>query len=108
MIAGRLKYRLQLYRPAGEESIFGMTSGGYTEDKIIRAERVKYIGSHGIELHEVYADYRVSYRIRDAHSFISEGWRLKELGSSVLMEVRNVVPNKERGMLTLECEKVNE
>ncbi len=108
MIAGRLKYRLQLYKPEESAGKFGMEASSYTESRTIRAERVNIRGDRRIELHEIYPDYKVTYRVRSSHSDITEGWRLREVGTSMLFEVCNVIPDKERGLLTLECEKVNE
>ena len=108
MIAGRLRYRLKTFCPVVGEGPFGVADAEYTEHKSIRAERVKYSPSAKFELHEVYPYYKETYLFRSAHSFIKEGWRVMEMGSSILLEVRNIIPDIQRGMLTLECEKVNE
>lgn len=109
MIAGRMRYKLTLLRPEKITSGFGTASRvTYSEVRDIWAERVNYRGSRGIEVNEVYSDYSARYRVRDAHSDIRDNWRVKEKGSETLFEVRNVIPDKSHGMLTLECEKVNE
>lgn len=109
MIAGRLKYRLVLSKPNEEESGFGTASKvTYGDVRTVWGERVNYRGSRSVEVNEVFADYSAQYRVRDAHRDIREGWRLREAGSESLFEVRNIIHDKNHGMLTLECEKVNE
>lgn len=105
MIAGRLKYRLQLFRPAADADNFGEQVGGYTPTVIVRAERVKFSGSRRQEAAEQFSDYRAEFRIRAAHE-VGEGWRVEQLGGK-LYDVVAIEPNADRGFNTLICERVN-
>lgn len=107
MLAGRLKYRLELQvpRPAPDNG-FGAGDAVFDSVAVVAAERVRFSGHRTDEAGEAFADYSVRYNIRDAHR-VDEHWRVHELGGH-LYTVVAVEPNRERGMLTLVCERVNE
>lgn len=106
MIAGRMRYRLRVYRPESSNSGFGRGAVKYSFEKVIWAERETISGSRSVEAGEVFADYRVTFKVRDAHA-VCEGWRVEERGGR-LYEVTNVIPNIARGMKVLRCERVNQ
>lgn len=106
MRAGALKYRLVLLRPVVAVNDFGEEAMTYAEACTVRAERVKMNGSRSEEVGEHFADYRAEFNIRDAHE-VAENWRVRQLGGE-LYTVTAVVPNLDRGMKTLVCERVNE
>lgn len=106
MIAGFLKYRLRILKPEIEKDAFGAEHTTWVETKVAHAERVKTSGSNRLEVGEHFPDYRPEFNIRDAHE-IDENWRVQQIDGH-LYTVRNVIPNKDRGMLTLQCERVNE
>lgn len=107
MRAGSLKYRLRLLKPVyADTDGFGAKPTVWTPTVTIHAERVKASGRRTLELGEQFADYHVEFNIRDAHK-VRENWKVEELGGYVY-NVVNVIPNRDRGMLTLICERDNE
>lgn len=106
MIAGRMRTRLSLWRPGWERDEYGHEESGWVDAGWARAERVKYTGRLRVESDEAFAAYDAVYNIRIHHA-VEEGWRVQECGCTPKMTVSNVVPNHERGMLTLYCRKEN-
>ncbi len=109
MIAGRLKYRLRLFRPARTSDSFGEQGAGadgFAFSAEVWAERVKFSSSRRMQAAEEFSDYRVEYRIRAAHR-VEEGWRVEQLGGK-LYDVAGIEPNRARGYVTLICERVNQ
>lgn len=107
MQAGRMRYYLELLRPvAGSDDGFGPGAVEFVPVRTVHAERVKFTGSRTDEVGEAFADYRARFLIRDAHT-VDEHWRVRQLGGH-LFDVVAVEPNRDRGMLTLICERVNE
>ncbi len=105
MQAGRMRYKLVLLEPVSTEDGFGEETPGYKEFRTVAAERVKTTGSRSEEVGEHFPDYRAEFNIRDAHP-VKENWRVKQLGGHEYT-VTNVIPNIDRGMKTLICERVN-
>lgn len=105
MIAGRMKYKLMLLKPEVMRNKFGEATASYTEFRTIWAERVKASGSRSDEVGEHFPDFRAEFNIRDAHP-VRENWRVRQLGGYEFNVVA-VIPNLDRGMLTLICERVN-
>ena len=105
MQAGKMRHRLEMLRPEGVTDPFGAKSIAYTPAGVIHAERVKIRGMASAEAGEMFADYRTEWNVRDAHP-VAEHWRVRQLGGD-LYTVTNVIPNRERGMKTLICERVN-
>ena len=85
---------------------FGSEKSEYECCGVINAERAKLTGQQSMEVGEEFADYRADFNIRDAQK-VKSGWRVLQLGGN-LYEVANVIPNIDRGMLTLQCVRVNE
>lgn len=106
MIAGRMKYKLHLYKPVKEVTRFGEEKTTYEAFRIVNAERVHYSGNRSEEVGEHFADYSVDFNIRDAHPVV-EGWQVQQLGG-YLYTVTNIIPNLDKGYLTLKCVRVNE
>lgn len=106
MMAGRMKYKLALLQPVETENDFGETKMTYVQTAVVHAERVKQSGNRSEEVDEHFPDYRAEFNIRDAHT-ISENWRVRQLGG-YLYAVTNIIPNIDKGMQTLVCERVNE
>lgn len=106
MQAGRMKYKLELLRPAAAVDGFGEETPDYISVRTVAAERVKTSGNRSEEVGELFPDYRVEFNIRDAHP-VDENWRVRQLGGH-LYTVTNIIPNIDRGMKTLICERVNE
>lgn len=105
MQAGKMKYRIELLEPVRREGRFGEQTEGYESRGTARAERVKLTGNLSEELGEHFPDYSVRWNIRDAHH-VEEHWRVRQLGGHEYT-VTNIIPNRDRGMLTLVCERVN-
>lgn len=105
MRAGELKYKLVLLQPTIIVDAFGAESTIYKEIRTVAAERVKINGSKRIEVGEQFPDYRVDFNIRDAHP-VKENWKVRQLGGYEYT-VNNIIPNRQCGMLTLICERVN-
>lgn len=106
MRAGKMRYRLKTFEPIGVADKWGDEAPTkFAERRTIHAERVKFYGNGSEEVGEHFPDYRVEFNIRDAHP-VKELWRVEQLGG-YLYTVTNVIPNIERGMKTLVCERVN-
>ena len=105
MQAGRMNCKLRIYRPESSKDGFGAKESKYVEVATVWAERKKVTPRFVEELGELFSDYTVEYNIRDAHK-IDEHWRVEELGGHKY-NVTNIIPNRDRGMLTLRCERVN-
>ena len=107
MQAGRMRYRLKTFEPVSDTDQWGDEAPkDYVERNTIHAERVKLSGNRSEEVGEHFPDYRVEFNIRDAHP-VKELWRVEQLGG-YLYTVTNVIPNIDRGMKTLVCERVNQ
>ena len=74
--------------------------------RTVWAERAKQTGRRNEEVGEHFPDYRAEFNIRDAHP-VGDNWRVQQLGG-YLYTVTNIIPNIDRGMKTLVCERVNE
>lgn len=105
MQAGRMKYKLLLLQPVASGNGFGEEALAYTEFRTVAAERVKVSGNRSEEAGEHFPDYRAEFNIRDAHP-VKENWRVRQLGGYEYT-VTNIIPNLDRGMLTLVCDRVN-
>lgn len=106
MIAGRLTYKLEMLRPERVTDAYGAEKDSFVSVGVCHAERVKLTGYGHDEVGEHFADYRAVFRVRDAHKIL-EQWRVRELGGLTYVVV-SIEPNRERGMLTLNCEKLNQ
>lgn len=106
MQAGRMKYKLELLEPVRVVDRFGAEAAEWHKTRTVAAERAKFSGNRRVEVSEQFADYHVEFNIRDAHK-VDEGWRVRQLGGH-LYTVANIIPNIDRGMQTLVCERVNE
>lgn len=100
-----MKSRLKILKPVMKKSNSGSEKTIWEETRTVHAERVKITGSYGLELGERFPDYRQEFNIRDAHE-VKENWRVEEIGG-YLYTVANIIPNRDRGYLTLKCERVN-
>ncbi len=106
MRAGEMKYRLLLLKPVAVTNDYGEEATTYQTARTVWAQRVKQSGSRSDEVGEHFPDYRAEFNIRDAHP-IEENWRVQQLGG-YLYTVTAIIPNIDRGMNTLVCERVNE
>ncbi len=106
MRAGDMKYRLKLLQPTASTNEYGEETATYKETRTVWAQRVKQSGSRSEEVGEHFPDYRAEFNVRNAHP-VKENWRVQQLGG-YLYTVTNVIPNIDRGMNTLVCERVNE
>lgn len=106
MLAGRLRYLLEVYRPTTTAGKFGSGVTTYTLVNTIHAERVKLNGRRVEQVGEHFADYSARYNINFAHD-VGENWRVREVGGNTYTVVA-VEPNIERGMKTLICERLND
>lgn len=106
MIAGRLKYKLELYKPTATSNAYGEETVTWEKTATVHAERVKITGRRSEEVQEHFPEYATEFNIRDAHE-VSENWRAQQLGG-YLYTVTNITPNVERGFQTLTCVRVNE
>lgn len=106
MIAGRMKHRLQVLQPISTEGGYGDEVTEWKLVNTIHAELVKQTGNRSEEVGEHYPNYNVEYNINAAHK-IEENWRVQQLGG-YLYTVATVIPNIDKGMKTLVCERVNE
>ncbi|WP_302984969.1 head-tail adaptor protein [uncultured Muribaculum sp.] len=100
-----MKYRLELLEPVTVINSFGEEVPTYNKVRTVAAERVKASGHRSEEVGEHFPDYRAEFNIRDAHP-VKENWRVRQLGGYVYT-VTNIIPNLDRGMKTLVCERLN-
>lgn len=105
MQAGKMKYRIELLKPIVETNNFGEEVETYVCVRTVYAERVKLSGNRSEEVGEHFPDYRAEFNIRDVHP-IENNWHIKQLGGYEYA-VTNVIPNIDRGMNTLVCERIN-
>lgn len=105
MISGRLTSHLEVFEPVAVLNRFGEESVEYVHRKIIRAERVRMTGRRSDEAGEHFADYRAEFNIRYQH-VIGENWRVREVRGYEYTVVA-IVPNRDKAMTTLVCERVN-
>lgn len=106
MIAGKLKYKLQILEPIYVKDHMGAKAVEYVEKRTVWAERVSATGNRSEEVGEHFPDYTAQFNIRDAHP-VAENWRVKQQGG-YLYTVTAIIPNLDRGYKTLICERVNE
>lgn len=107
MIAGRMDTRLIIRQPVESVNAVGERRPvQWTDSTPVWAERVKLTGRRSEEVAEHFADYSAQFNIRAAHR-IRESWRVREVGGH-LYTVTNIIPNRRRGFVTLQCERVNE
>ncbi len=105
MQAGRMKYKLVLLEPSVEVDAYGNETPIFAEFRTVSAERVRFSGHRSNEVGEMFPDYRAEFNIRDAHP-VKENWRVRQLGGYEYTVVA-IIPNLDRGMNTLICERVN-
>lgn len=101
-----MKYKIVLLQPTSVKNRFGESEITYEATRTVHAERVRATGRRSEEVGEHFPDYSVQFNIRDVHP-IEENWRIEQLGGYVYT-VTNIVPNIDRGMKTLICERLNE
>lgn len=101
-----MKYKLVILRPVTLTNDYGEETTSYEEVRTIHAERVKYTGNKSDEVSEHFADYRAEFNVRSQHP-VSEQWRVRQLGGHTFTVVA-VIPNLDRGMNTLICERLNQ
>lgn len=106
MIAGRMKYKLELLRPVMATNDYGEETPTWETIRTVNAERVKQTGNRSEEVGEHFPDYHAEFNIRDIHP-VSENWRCRQLGGE-LYTVTNIIPNIDKGYKTLVCVRVNE
>lgn len=106
MIAGRMTEWLTVLKPTTVVNAFGEEHITYTEQATIHAERVKESAMRRTEVGEHFPDHDAEFNVRDAHT-VEENWRVRQLGG-LLYTVVAIVPNRQRGYVTLKCERVNE
>lgn len=107
MIAGRMDTRLIIREPMEEVNAVGeRLTVSWADSAPVWAERVKLTGRRSEEAAEHFADYSAAFNIRSAHR-VRDNWRVKEVGGH-LYTVTNIIPNRRRGFITLQCERVNE
>lgn len=106
MQAGRMRYMLELFEPVRVTDRFGSETVEWVSRGKVHAERVRQAGRLSQEADERFGDYSVDFNIRYQHA-IDEHWRVRLLGEH-LYEVTAVIPNIDRGMKTVKCERVNE
>lgn len=107
MRAGPLRYRITLQRPVQRgRGASGAACTAYEPTRTVHAERVRHSGRRIQEAGELFADYSVRWRIRDAHP-VAEGWRVAEQPGGTVYTVVAIEPDRALGMLTLICERLN-
>lgn len=103
MRAGPLSYWIEILEPIRKGGFGGATEWPESGTRI-RAERVNMTGKRGVDSSEVMSEYSVSWRVRSTHN-VKVGSRVLYDGGTY--EVKAVIPNRRRGMLTLITETIN-
>lgn len=85
---------------------FGAEKTVYQQMQTVHAERVKMNGSMSGEVNERFPSYVTEFNIRYPIE-ADEHWRLQPMGG-YLYEITSIIPNRDRQMKTLVCERVNE
>ncbi len=86
---------------------FGAKKQTWVEVMKIHAERVKMSGRISEEDGERFPAYSAEYNIRyPIH--VEEHWRIQAVSGGNLYEITNIIPNWDRQMKTLVCDRVNE
>lgn len=106
MKSARLKTYLTLMKPSESRNKYGGKDVDFEVTKTVHAERVKYTGKMGVVVGETFVQYDADYNIRDVHE-VKEGWRVQER-DGYLYTVDHIIPNHDRGFVTLNCIRVNE
>lgn len=101
-----MKHRLKLYEPLAPVDEFGSEPTEYELTTVAHAERVKQSGRMSEQVGELFADSTAVFNIRDGHR-VATGWRAEQV-RGYLYTVVAISHNIDRGMLTLQCERVNE
>ncbi|MDE6679954.1 MAG: head-tail adaptor protein [Muribaculaceae bacterium] len=110
MKAGKLNIRIQRRRPVKRSAAgFGSGSVSYQDEGApVWAQRVSETGRQIKEGGEVFAAYDAEFHVHYAVQ-IGEGWRVRECGPEGReYRVANVIVNRQRGLRTLKCKKVND
>lgn len=105
MIAGRMKSLIEVFRPNDAKNPFGETERTWEKVGTWHAQRASLSGTRVSEADELFADYRARYYVRIAHR-PSVGWRLTG-DDGQTYEITSLIPNKSRGMLAIDCQRVN-
>ena len=107
MRAGGLRNeRIILMKPVKVTDKFGAEKVTWETVRTVCAERAKMSGRMSEEMGERFPGYSVEFNIRYPVP-AEEHWRVQHQGG-VLYEISNVIPNRDRQMKTLVCERVNE
>ncbi len=108
MRAGGLRGELyNLFRAVETTDKFGSKKTTWEKVGQIHAERVKMSGSMGVENGERFADYSADFYIRyPIH--VEEHWRIQSSLGGNLYEICNIIPNREKQLKTIQCDRINE
>lgn len=104
--AGLRNERITLMKPERITDKFGAEKTVYQQMQMVHAERVKMNGSMSGEVDERFPSYATEFIIRYPIE-ADEHWRLQPTGG-YLYEITSIIPNRDRQMKTLVCERVNE
>ena len=105
MIAGKLNESITLMRPVENRDFFGSIDKTYQDVKTVHAETDWKGGSTTYGQPEIVAGETLNFIIRDAHT-VAVDWRVRYTG--IVYHVNAINHNRQRGMKTLYCTKVNE
>lgn len=109
MNRSKLTERLEYYRQVRKETSFSSVKTSFERQPgFIRAELRKLTGKKRLETGEIFSAYDAEWIVDNRH-LISEGDRLRHLTQGgLLYRVDNIIRNRDKGMNTLQCSKVNE
>ena len=100
-----MKYRLEILRRDTSPGTTGARAERFEPVRTVHAERVKLTGRVVTEAGDIFPDYHVEFNIRNVHP-VEEGWHVRQLGGHEYV-VNSIIPNLDRGMNTLVCERFN-
>lgn len=101
-----LNIRLEILEPVTTVNDFGEEFLTYKSKGTVYADRVKMTGKRSEVIAEHFPSYSTAYDVY-IYANVKENWRCQEVGG-YLYDITNIIPNEQKDMQTLICERVNE
>ncbi|MCH3980503.1 MAG: head-tail adaptor protein [Prevotella sp.] len=97
---------VDIIKPTVETNEYGEEKTVYGKADTVYASRVKISGRRAEVIGEHFPQYSAAYDVW-INTDVEENWRLQEHGG-MLYTITNIIPNEDRDLKTLICERVNE
>lgn len=96
---------VDILKPKQVDSGYGGKQTEFETSSTVYASRVKLSGKRAEVIGEHFPDYSAAFDVWFCTE-VEENWRLQEHGG-MLYTITNIIPNEEKDLLTLICERVN-